>query len=241
MTMNPTPKSRRTTPQDLAVVDPHDLVLPEDSADLEPTTEFIASVERDGVLMAPLVVRRGTGDLVVVAGRRRVRAARSAARPILVRIVDGDDAEIARLAIVEDQQVGRKRSTIEQAWMVGAYIRAVEAEGARLSVRSLATDLCVPPSRAHYWSRIARGLPRDRLERLAARVGADPTRLRALPVAQAVRLAATCDDDAAEEVLRSLTDRDSPAEASKGGALTWVRRVLRFLLSLFGWFLPRRA
>lgn len=240
MTMNPIPKSRHTTTDELVTVNPHDLVLPEDPADLDPTTEFVSSVERDGVLMAPLVARRDGGALVVVAGRRRVMAARSAGDPILVRIVEGDDTEMARLAIVEDQQVGRKRSTIEQAWMVGAYIRAVEATGPRVSVRSLAAALHVAPSRAHYWLRIARGLPHDRLERLAARVGADPTRLRAIPVTQAVLLAKTSDDDAAEAVLRSLLDRPSSAEQSEGGALAWVRRILRYLMSLLRAVLPRR-
>ena len=231
------PKSRHPTAHDLVTVDPHDLVLPEDPAGLDPTTAFVSSVERDGVLMAPLVARRGDGALVVVAGRRRVMAARSAGGLILARVVDGDDTEMARLAIVEDQQVGRKRTTVEQAWMVGAYIRAVKAGGARVSVRSLAAALHVTPSRAHYWARIARGLPHDRLERLAARVGADPMRLRALPVTQAVLLAKTSDDDAAEAVLLSLLDRPSPAETSDGGALAWVRRILRFLMSLLRAFL----
>jgi len=66
--------------------------------------ELVESIKRDGILQS-IVVRRSGHVFEVIAGNRRVAAARDAGlQTIPARIVDVDDDEARRLAIVENVQ-----------------------------------------------------------------------------------------------------------------------------------------
>ncbi|MBV8713715.1 MAG: ParB/RepB/Spo0J family partition protein [Chloroflexi bacterium] len=127
--------------------------------------ELAASIRQHGVLQ-PLVVRPLTaperdrgGDrirYVVIAGNRRLRAARAAglnAVPCMVRVADADHAFL--LNVVENLQ-RRELSGRERVRAISLLARLVDAQGQALGVREISRRTGLSPATISLWLRLDR-------------------------------------------------------------------------------------
>ena len=95
------PKTAATAPVDRIDVNPHQ---PRQDFDPDELGRLAESLTAHGLLQ-PVVVRRVGDRYQVVAGERRLRAARLAGwREVPVNVVEADDRQLAELAIVENLQ-----------------------------------------------------------------------------------------------------------------------------------------
>lgn len=85
--------------------------------------EALAATIREHGVLTPVVVRRGLSGYQVIAGERRIRAARLAGLPRIPAIVkDADDAQALEMALVENLQ----REDLNPLEAAEAYRRLVE-------------------------------------------------------------------------------------------------------------------
>jgi ParB family transcriptional regulator, chromosome partitioning protein len=107
---------------------------PRQSFDEAEIADLADSIRTHGILQ-PLVVRRVADRFELVAGERRLRAARAADwRQVPVQIRDVDDRQLAELAIVENVQ-RKDLNAIEKAESFQRYIDQYECTQEELAAR----------------------------------------------------------------------------------------------------------
>lgn len=172
------------------------------------------------------------GRLTVVAGRRRVLAARAAGRPLPVRVLTGDRLDQLLMAFNEDT-CRSERSIVERGGQTREIVEEARARGIQPTRRWLADALGVSLGTAHNLMTVGENLPRNRIESLAATAGVNADAIRQLSVRKAVRLAAEEDDVAAAALLRAFA---APTTVEPRPLSIWRRlfvRVMRFILSVW--------
>lgn len=215
-------------------------VLVGQSATSNASEELARSVLRHGVLVPVLVGQETDGRLTVVAGRRRVLAARAAGRPLPVRVLTGDRLDWLLKAFNEDS-CRSERSIVERGEQTREIVEEARTRGIQPTRRWLADVAGVSVGTAHNLMTVGENLSRERIESLAAMVGVDADAIRRLPVRKAMRLAAEEDDIAAADLLKKFAA--PPDSVEPRPVRIWLRlfdRIIRFILALWSMLTPGR-
>jgi hypothetical protein len=173
------------------------------------------------------------GRLTILAGDRRVVAARDTGQLLPVRILGGERLDQLCKAFNEDS-CRTTRSIVERGALAREIIEEAREQGIEPTRRWLADALGVSLGTAHNLAAVGEHLSPKRVDILAEETGIDPDVIRRLPVRKALRVAAEEDNVAAATVLKELTTDARKPVAQPTPMSAWRRlllRILRFFVS----------